>query len=145
MKMKKILLNLILLIATSSCITRIEKHGYMFDETDYEMMQEGVTDKEKVLRILGSPTIISDLDEDEAWIYYSEDVKRLLFFMPKVTERNIIVIRFNRENIISKLRKIDLSQEEKKLAFSSKHTAVESQKIGFFKSLFGNVGQVKAQ
>ena len=143
--MKKILLNLILLIATSSCITRIEKHGYMFDETDYEMMQEGVTDKEKVLRILGSPTIISDLDEDEAWIYYSEDVKRLLFFMPKVTERNIIVIRFNRENIISKLRKIDLSQEEKKLAFSSKHTAVESQKIGFFKSLFGNVGQVKAQ
>lgn len=145
MKMKKILLNIILLIATSSCITRIEKHGYMFDETDYEMMQEGITSKERVLRILGSPTIISDLDNDEAWIYYSEDVKSLLFFIPTITERNIIVIRFNREDVISKLRKIDLTQEQKKLEFSSKHTTVESNKIGFFKSLFSNVGQVKAQ
>lgn len=145
MKMKKILLNIILLIATSSCITRLEKHGYMFDQADYEMMQEGITSKEKVLRIFGSPTIISDLDNDEAWIYYSEEVKRLLFFMPKITERNIIVIRFNHEDVISKLRKIDLTQEEKKLKFSAQHTVVESQKIGFFKSLFGNVGQVKTQ
>ena len=117
----------------------------MFDLSDHEMLQEGVTSKEKLMKIMGSPTLISDLDDDEAWIYYAEDVNKFLFFRPKIIERNLLVVRFDKIGTVRELKKIDLTQEEKKLDFISQYTAVDSHKVGFFKSIFSNVGQVKPQ
>jgi outer membrane protein assembly factor BamE (lipoprotein component of BamABCDE complex) len=117
----------------------------MFDLSDQEMVQEGITTKEQVLKFMGSPTFISDLDDDEAWVYYSEDVKRLLFFLPKIMEREILVVRFNNDQTVKELKRISLNHESKDLSFVTDHTKVESHKTGFFKSIFGNIGQVKPQ
>lgn len=117
----------------------------MFDLSDYELLQEGVTNQEKAKKIMGEPTLISDLDSDEAWIYYSEDVENFLFFKPKITARNILVLKFDRLQNLRKLEKVSFANEEQKLIFTPKHTEVESHKTGFFKSIFSNVGQIKAQ
>jgi len=129
----------------ASCVSKQYKHGYMFDLADHDLLQEGVTTKEKVIKIMGSPTIISDLDSEEVWIYYSEDAESFLFFRPEVTARNILFLKFNSEDTIKELRKIDLAQEEKKLLFAADYTEVVSHKVGFFKSFFSNVGSVKPQ
>ncbi len=131
------------MIFLTSCIQNQQKHGYAFDLSDYQMLQEGVTTRENVLRFMGSPTIISNLT-DESWIYYSENVENLLFFIPDTKERMILSLKFDGRGILSSLEKFDLSDEKKELSFTSKYTEVESNKIGFFKSIFSNVGQVRA-
>lgn len=143
--MKLLLIAIFLLTSTSSCVSRVEKRGYMFDLSDYQMLQEGVTSKERVIRIMGSPTLISDLDLEESWIYYSEDVKNFLFFKPDIIARTAMVVRFNEFNTIKELKIIDLASEDKYLNFATNYTLVNSHKTGFFKSIFSNVGQVKAQ
>ena len=144
--MKNFFLCSILLIFLNACVSSVEKHGYMFDFSDYQMLQEGVTTKEKTLKIIGSPSLISDLDGSEVWIYYSEDLKHFLFFKPKVVSREVFLVKFDQENIINNLQKLSLSDEEKRIDFASKYTAVQSHEApGFFKSLFGNVGQIKPQ
>ncbi len=131
------------MIFLTSCMQNQQKHGYVFDLSDYQMLQQGVTTKENVLKFMGSPTIISNL-MDESWIYYSEDVENFLFFIPDTKERMIISLKFDNRGILNSLEKFDLSDESKNLSFSSKYTEVESNKIGFFKSIFSNVGQVRA-
>ena len=143
--MKKKFFYIFLLIALNACVSKIDKRGYMFDMSDHNLLQEGITSKERVLKIMGSPTLISDLDSDEAWIYYAEDLKRLLFFKPDVISRDVLVVRFNEAGTIRELSRIDLNDEEKQLQFAANFTNVESRKIGFLKSLFSNVGQVKSQ
>ena len=143
--MKKNFFYIFLLIALNACVSKIDKRGYMFDMSDHNLLQEGITSKERVLKIMGSPTLISDLDSDEAWIYYAEDVKRLLFFKPDIISRDVLVVRFNEVGTIRELSRIDLNDEEKQLQFAANFTNVESRKIGFLKSLFSNVGQVKSQ
>lgn len=143
--MKNLFLSIIFLITMSSCVSRLDKHGYMFDLSDHDLLQEGITTKERVLKIMGSPTAISDFDQDSAWIYYSEDVNRFLFFNPKIIARNILVVKFNAKETVKELKKIDLRNEEKNLEFVSDYTAVDSHKVGFFKSIFSNVGQIKPQ
>ena len=143
--MKKNFFYIFLLIALNACISKVDKRGYMFDMSDHNLLQEGITSKERVLKIMGSPTLISDLDSDEAWIYYAEDLKRLLFFKPDVISRDVLVVRFNEVGTIRELSRIDLNDEEKQLQFAANFTNVESRKIGFLKSLFSNVGQVKSQ
>lgn len=129
----------------TSCLSHTEKRGYIFDFSDHEFVQEGITSKERLLRMMGSPTIISDFDQDEAWIYFSEDLNKVLFFKPDIVSRTILVIRFNQFDTVKKLEKIDLSAEEKTSEFYSGFTEVKSQKEGFFKSIFGNIGKISAQ
>lgn len=142
--MKKLLCYIILIIATSSCISRVENFGYIADDSDYASLQEGVSTKDRVRMIMGSPTLVTDFNKDTSWIYYSEKTDRFLFFKPKIIEREIILMRFD-DNILRKLKKVDLAQGEGKLKFSSKETKVSSHKTGFFKSIFSNIGQVSAQ
>ena len=142
--MKNFLCYIFLLITVSSCVSRVDKMGYIFELSDHDILQEGITSKERVLKIMGSPTLISDFDS-EVWIYYSEDVKNFLFFKPEVTERNVLVIKFNDAEIVKEMKRINFSDEVKKLNFVSNYTTVDSHKTGFFKSIFSNVGQIKAQ
>lgn len=137
-------LIIILAFVTSSCISRVDKHGFMFEFSDHELLQEGVTTKERVLKMMGSPTLVSEFDDQESWIYFSEDIKNFLFFKPKVVQRKILLLRF-KDDAISTLKTFDLSDESKNLKFVSEFTVVDSHKTGFFKSIFSNVGQIKPQ
>ncbi len=143
--MKKFLLPTFFLFFLCSCISRVEKHGYMFDLSDQEKLQEGITTRDGVLRAMGSPTVISDLDSEETWIYYSEDVKQLLFFTPEITDRTILVLRFDNENTVKEVKKITLNDEKKNIDFVHNYTAVDNHDVGFLKSFFSNVGQVRPQ
>ncbi len=124
------------LLTLSSCITKTEKYGYMFDMADRQLLEEGVSDKARVLKIMGSPTIISDLTAEETWIYYSEKTEGLLFFKPQITEREVISITFDNSEIVKKIENLDINNEQRKLQFSSNQTYVPEHKTGFFKSLF---------
>lgn len=144
--MKNIFLFLLISVFTASCAPHITKHGYIFESDNLQMISEGVTDKEAVLKIMGSPTIVSDVDyRDESWIYYSEDVKSFLFFKPEIIDRKILLVEFNNEGTIKNLQKISFLDDSKTMKFTSDFTTVNNHKVGFFKSLFDNVGQVKPQ
>lgn len=133
------------ILTLSSCIKNPERHGYVFDLSDHQLVQEGVTSKERVLKIMGSPTVISNLDKEDTWIYYSEDFDQVLFFLPKAKERTIMTLKFDKSEIVNSIERFDLSNEDEKMKFAAKYTEVSSNKIGFFKSIFSNLGQVKAQ
>lgn len=140
------LLAIMLVIFVSSCTNNITKHGYIFDNDDLKMVRNGVTDKQTLLNIMGSPTIISDVDYGkEAWIYYSEEVEDFLFFKPEIVDRRIMLVEFDKEGYISNLQNLSELDEIKNFKFASDYTAVDNHGSGFFKSLFSNVGQVKPQ
>ena len=143
--MKNFLIFLSLTFLLGGCLNRLEKHGYMFDLSDYNLIEKDISSKERVLRIMGSPTIVSNLNSQEAWIYYAEEVNHFLFFYPTIKDRKVLLLRFDDSEIVRDVEFFDLKNEDRKMAFVSKFTAVEGHEIGIIKSIFGNVGQVKAQ
>jgi outer membrane protein assembly factor BamE (lipoprotein component of BamABCDE complex) len=141
--MKKLIIIAIVLLNLSSCLSRVEKKGYMFDLSDVHLLTEGVTSKEETLRYMGSPTLISYLDE-EVWFYFAEERKHLLFFKPETVSRDILLVKFDNSTTIKELQRLSLNDENKKIDFSQKFTEVGEHETGFFKGIFGNIGQVKA-
>jgi len=138
----KILLSLIFLnLAISSCATKVN-HGYMFEYSDIHLLDVGM-DQNSVLGIMGSPTFKSQI-EDETWFYMHEKTKSFLFFKPKIIERQILTLDFAGQNI-SDISKYSLEDQAQNFSFETKHSQVPEHKIGFFKSLISNIGQVKAQ
>ena len=143
--MKSFFCYLLLVFGLCSCVAHVDKHGYMIDLSDNDFLQEGITNKENVLKAMGSPTVVSDLSADETWIYYAEDVRNFLFFLPDVVSRTIVAISFDEDNTVKELQKINLAQEDRGMNFVSDYTQVNTRKTGLFKSFFSNVGQVRPQ
>jgi len=140
---RKIFFTAFLLTTLSSCIAKIEKRGYMFDLVDYQMLEEGVTSKERVLKMMGFPTMTAAFD-DNVWIYYSEEKRGFLFMKPSVKTRDILVLKFDDE-VLKTVQKIDLSDENSDVKFASNYTEVETRKVSALKSIVSNVGQIKSQ
>ncbi len=127
----------------SSCLSSVENTGFMFDLTDYEYLQEEVATKSEVLQIMGSASFVSHIDQ-EKWLYYSQNVKKFLFFKPKITDRKIVILTFDDNEILQKIENYSL-KDEKNIKFSSNYTKVEGFEKGIFKSLFSNIGRVSTQ
>lgn len=142
--MKKSLLILLSLIAIISCAQN-EKRGYSFELSDYDLLKEGLNDKNDVINYMGNPSLINNEGDktQELWIYYSEDTEKFLFFKPTILDRKIITINFDKNDKINKIKNYGLS-DENKIAFDSSYTKVESPKKGWWSEIFGNIGQVKA-
>lgn len=126
-----------------SC-TNIEKTGYMFEFSDYDLLKEAVFSKDRVLKNMGSPSLISDIGDDQTWIYLSQDVEKILFLKPKVIKRQILTLKFDKENMLEEIHSYDIGSQGD-IKFSSLHTEVKSIKKSFFKDIFSNIGQVRPQ
>lgn len=139
--MKKIFSLVLLLYCLGSCVIK-GSHGYMFEYSDSHLIDIG-SDKLSVFNIMGSPTFISDID-GETWFYLNEKTESLLFFPAKITDRKIIALEFI-ANKVSNIRNLTKANQAENFTFDSDKTFVAEHKIGWFKNLFSNVGQVKPQ
>lgn len=142
--MKKTIFTAFLLIILTSCIAKIEKRGYMFDLVDYNLLEEGITTKERALKIMGFPTMTSNFN-DNIWIYYSEEKKGFLFMRPNIVARDILVLKFDDSQVVKSVQKINLADENKDIKFATNYTQVETRKVSALKSIINNVGQIKSQ
>ena len=143
MRFLKLYFFLLLFLSTNACFYRVDKTGYMFENVDFDNIKTNVTSKNTILKIFGSPTIISSNEYDDFWIYCSQDVKHILFFMPKVTKREVILLKFNQDNTVNFKKKLSLDDQNKKYAINYNKTFVESHETNFFKEIFGNLGTIK--
>jgi outer membrane protein assembly factor BamE (lipoprotein component of BamABCDE complex) len=139
MKTITILLSIILL---TSC-SQIEKRGYSFELSDYQNLKEGINNKNNTLDAMGYPSLTNNSADEELWIYYSENIKKLLFFKPKILDRKIITVSFNADQTIKQIKTYDLANQNQ-INFNPDYTQVESAKISWWKQIFGNIGQVRA-
>ena len=111
MKIKQIFFLFILIFATG-CITKsINQKGNIFDDNDIREIKVGLTNRENVVKILGYPINQSYFDNN-LWIYYSYQIKEVMFFKPKITNQKVLAIQFNSEtDIVSDMSLYDINSE----------------------------------
>ncbi|MFT6332285.1 MAG: outer membrane protein assembly factor BamE (lipoprotein component of BamABCDE complex) [Lentimonas sp.] len=135
-----LLLTFIFLI--NSC-SQIDKRGYSFELSDQHLLKEDIHSKDDVMKFMGYPSFFSQIDGEEVWVYVSEDVRRFMFFRPKILNRQITTIDFSKQNIIEEIHNYDL-EDQNILSFDKNYTKVASPKKSWWSKIFGNIGQVRA-
>ncbi|MCE3255217.1 MAG: bamE [Rickettsiaceae bacterium] len=138
----KHLLTLLSLVFITSC-SQVEKRGYSFELSDYQLVKEKLNNKNDVLELMGYPSFTAEVKNQELWVYYSEDVKKLLFFKPKILDRKIVTIAFGKKDIVEKINSYSLEDQEK-IKLREGITRVDSQDKSWWSQIFGNIGQVRA-
>lgn len=141
MKIKQIFFLFILIFATG-CITKsINQKGNIFDDNDVREIKVGLTNRENVVKILGYPINQSYFDNN-LWIYYSYQIKEVMFFKPKITNQKVLAIQFNSEtDIVSDMLLYDINSENYEI-LNDINDNMDKDKNNIIQDILRNIGQI---
>ena len=121
-----------------SCSSSINKSG-LTDTDKFTMSFEGLH-KEDIITIIGAPSSVDNLNN--SFLYFSEVRKEKNIFDNKILSRNVYVLKFDNNNLFSKLESYSFN-DKNKISFSNKTTDSEIIKTGYLEKIFGGVGKNK--
>ena len=61
--------------------------------------------KQQVQQVLGTPSSVVSLDQN-TWIYMSSDIKRVAFFEPEEISRDVLTIKFNKDDKVADIKRL---------------------------------------
>ena len=129
----------VLLGGVLACVPRIENRGNDIDLDKLVEIVPGKTEKSKVEKILGSPSIKSDFGED-TWMYVSGRTKTLAFFKEEMLDRKIIYISFIQTGVVDAIGTLS-EKDGRKVELVNRQTPTAGQRITLIQQLLGNIGR----
>jgi outer membrane protein assembly factor BamE (lipoprotein component of BamABCDE complex) len=135
-------LLLALLLAASalgSCTANVSTHGHALSESDLAQIRPGVTSREEVLRVLGSPSTVGTF-EKERWFYVSQRNEVMSFYKADVTQQDVVRIDFDASGIVSDVRMHGLEMAQA-VEPDSNQTRTLGNELGLVQQLLGNIGR----
>lgn len=102
----KVAVALIGLVGFEACTPRIIQRGKVPEEEKLEKLRPGLSSKEDVIRLLGSPSSVSAFDSN-VWLYVHRKTESVSFFTPKVLEKGVVKILFSPTGVIEEVHRLD--------------------------------------
>lgn len=121
-----------------ACAPRVATRGNSADAERLAQIEPGRHGRAEVAEILGSPSSTAIFD-NEIWYYISQRTETLAFFEPKVRERRVVVVAFDRQGKVSEIRTIGL-EKGRQIEPVERVTPTEGKKMTFFEQILGNFG-----
>lgn len=125
---------------TTACAPVQTYSGFRADRNNAEIPepQVGVDTRQTVVQRFGSPSTTAIFDQT-AWYYVSSVQERVAFYTPHITERQVMVVRFDGDTV-SAVERFGL-ERGRIVAYSREETPTRGRELTVLEQLLGNVGQ----
>jgi len=131
----------VVVLALSACESRLDTRGNLLDPELVVEITPGEQTRDEVAAILGSPSSITPFGSD-TWYYISQRTETFAFFAPKVTERKILVVKFDKDGKVAKVNTVGLEAGQVINPIQRK-TMTHGNKMTVIEQLVGNLGRFK--
>lgn len=125
--------------ALFACTPMVETRGNLPDPELLADIEVGQVNRGDVEDALGSPSSISTYG-GESWYYVSERTETLAFLEPKVVERKVVIIRFDKKGVVNEVKTLGLDAA-REIETVERVTPTAGQELTFLRQLFGNLGR----
>lgn len=129
----------LLIMGLSACSAIVDTRGNMLTPEQIALIKPGVDDRERVRRVLGSPTSTSAFDQG-AWYYIARKTETTAFLTPNVVESQVVVVRFTDQGIVSGVERRG-AESTAEVEVSDRETPTAGHGEGILAQLFGNIGR----
>jgi outer membrane protein assembly factor BamE (lipoprotein component of BamABCDE complex) len=125
--------------ALCACSTTVEQRGNLPPPEKMAQIHPGKTDKDQVIKILGTPSSISVFN-DKDWYYISSRTGQFSFLDPKVLDQQVYVVSFNDDGVV---RAVDHKTlvDGKEVVPIARATPAPGRELTFLEQLLGNLGK----
>jgi len=131
-------LKFLALLSLTGCAV-LDTRGHEVEPEQVSALQVGVTTKQQVTKLLGTPSVVSPFG-NKTWFYMSEKTQRRAFFSPVVLSSTLTRITFDNNDVVSC---VDSLSENNRQEISHVHreTPTSGHSFGVIEQIFGNVGR----
>jgi outer membrane protein assembly factor BamE (lipoprotein component of BamABCDE complex) len=129
----------VIALALAACQPTIDQRGNLPDEKKLSAIEPGVTTKEAVTQLLGTPSSVSTFG-DKTWYYISRRTEQTAFFNPQVLDQQVVVVAFDEGDVVRNVQHLNLA-DSRPIDPSSRETPSAGKEITFMEQLLGNLGK----
>jgi outer membrane protein assembly factor BamE (lipoprotein component of BamABCDE complex) len=136
---RKLLGAAALIAAVAGCTPSVTNHGHRLDPASLAQVTPGVTSREEVARLLGSPSTVGTFDR-ESWFYVSQRSEQLSFYQSDVTQQDVVRIDFDANGIVTDVHRHGLEQAQAVTPDPNK-TRTLGNELTVVQQFIGNIGR----
>jgi outer membrane protein assembly factor BamE (lipoprotein component of BamABCDE complex) len=123
----------------SGCAPQVSQHGHTIDPDSVARITPGVTSREEVARLLGSPSTLATF-EDGRWYYVTQRRESRSFFQSRITEQDVVTVSFDERGIVQAVDRYDMDQAMA-IEPSPDSTRTLGNELTVVEQLIGNIGR----
>lgn len=127
------------LLAATACSPTISNHGHRLDSDALAQIEPGISSRDDVARLLGSPSAIGTFDL-ERWYYISQRMEQQAFYTDEITSQDVVAIDFDPSGTVASVDKTDMSAARQIEPVDDK-TKTMGNEFTLLEQLLGNVGR----
>ncbi|HZS82614.1 MAG TPA: outer membrane protein assembly factor BamE [Stellaceae bacterium] len=132
-----------LAMLAAACSPVVDQRGNLPDATKLAQIQPGVTTKEAVQQLLGTPSSVATFN-DKTWYYISRRTSQTAFFDPKVLDQEVIVVAFDDGGVVRDVERHGLA-DGRQVDPSPRVTPSAGHELGILEQLIGNLGRFNTE
>lgn len=125
--------------ALVACTPIVDTRGNIAETDRLALIQPGVTTRDEVAGILGSPSSVGTFDPN-VWYYIGQRTEKTAFFQPDVVERKVVVLHFDGQGVVRDVGTLD-KDDGQEIALVDRSTPTAGKELGFFEQILGNIGR----
>jgi outer membrane protein assembly factor BamE (lipoprotein component of BamABCDE complex) len=127
-------------LAVAACTANIAHRGYLAKPGAFAQVREGMP-KSEVQGILGSPSTTASVNfQGDSYYYISSTTEQRAFLNPTEVERQVIAVRFDKNDQVASLGQYGL-EDGKIIDINSRTTPTRGRELTILQQLFGNIGK----
>lgn len=132
--------SIVALALVVSCAPTFSNHGYVPSESELEQVAVGVDNRASVEQAIGRPTSTGVL-KDSGWYYMSSRVRNFAYREPKIVDRQVVAISFDKRGVVSNVERFTL-EDGRVIALNRRITKTGIKGVSFIRQLLSNIGRV---
>ena len=137
-------LRRLLLVGTAAlliagCAERVDVRGNLPDVEQVVEIQPGISTRDDVVRILGTPSTLSSF-QDRTWYYIGQRQEQFAFLRPEITDRSVLIVTFDERGLVQETR-LNTIEDGHNVDLVERETPTEGRELTVLQQLFGNLGR----
>lgn len=138
-KLASLAVATVAMLGVAACTPIVSTHGHALNPDELAQIKPGVTSREEVARLLGSPSTIGTFDQ-ERWFYVSQRNEVMSFYKADITAQDVIRIDFDASGIVTDVNThgLELAQD---IDPDSNKTRTLGNELTLVQQFLGNIGR----
>src|SRR4051794_5818803 len=126
-------------LALAGCSKTVDQRGNLPTDEKLAEIQPGVSTKDDVTRLLGTPSSTGTFDE-KTWYYISKRTEQFAFLTPELLDQQVVAITFNENGVVADLKRHGMD-DRRDVSPVARSTPAAGRELSFMEQLIGNVGK----
>lgn len=131
------------LLALAACAPTVNQRGNLPEPEKLAEIKPGVTNKDAVSHLLGSPSTVSTFN-DKTWYYISRKTEQVSFLSPDLLDQQVVAVAFDDSGVVREIQHLGLG-DGRTVDPSTRVTPSAGRELGLFEQLIGNVGRFSTE